>query len=277
MDRLTVNGGELEVETVGAGEPLLLIHGSIVGDAFQPLLAEPALTRRHRVTHYHRRGFVGSSRAPRPFPIAQQAQDALAVLQQVCGGRAHVAGHSYGGAIALQLALDVPDAVHSLTLLEPALLTVPAGEGLMAAVGASLAAYQSGDRAAAIDGFLVAVLETADYRAQCDAALPDGWFEQAVADADTMFEVELPAIGDWDFTREMASRIAQPVLAVLGADSGPLFREGHTRLKDWLPQAEPFVLPDATHGLQYMNPRGMAEGLAAFLARHPLSAGASAA
>jgi len=32
------------------------------------------------------------------------------------------------------------------------------------------------------------------------------------------------------------------------------------------------VLPAATHGLQVMNPRGMAEGLAAFFARHPLRA-----
>lgn len=272
MDRLAVNGGELEVASVGEGEPLLLIHGSIIAEAFEPLVAEPALTRRHRVTRYHRLGFAGSARAPRPYTIAQQAQDALAVLRQVCGGRAHVAGHSYGGVIALQLALDAPGAVGSLALLEPALLTGPASQSLLAAVGASLAAYQAGDRAAAVDGFLSAVLESADYRAECDAALPAGWFEQAVSDADTMFEVELPAIQAWEFTSQLASRVRQPVLAVLGADSGPPFREGHDCLKDWLPQTEPFVLPGATHGLQFMNPRGMAEGLAAFLARHPLSA-----
>jgi len=41
-------------------------------------------------------------------------------------------------------------------------------------------------------------------------------------------------------------------------------------LQAWLPQAEAFVLSGATHGLQYMNPTGMAEALAAFLARHPM-------
>jgi pimeloyl-ACP methyl ester carboxylesterase len=277
MDRLTVNGAELEVETAGEGEPLLLVHGGVLGDAFKPLLAEPALTRSYRVTHYHRRGFLGSSRAPVPFGIAQQAEDARAVLQQVCGGRAHVAGHSYGGVIALQLALDAPSAVHSLALLEPALVDVPAGEDFGKALGLLLAAYASGDKAAAIDGFLRAVLEDADYRSRFDGMLPDGWFDQAVADADTLFQVEFPALQDWAFTREMAARIPQPVLAVLGAESGPLFVQGYDRLKEWLPQAQPFVLPNATHGLQYMNPRGMAEGLAAFLARHPLPGGASAA
>jgi hypothetical protein len=38
-----------------------------------------------------------------------------------------------------------------------------------------------------------------------------------------------------------------------------------------LPNVEPFVLADATHLLQVQNPRGMAEGLAAFFARHVLS------
>jgi hypothetical protein len=42
-------------------------------------------------------------------------------------------------------------------------------------------------------------------------------------------------------------------------------------LLDWLPATENFVLPGATHLLHVQNPRGMAEGLATFFARHPLS------
>jgi hypothetical protein len=38
----------------------------------------------------------------------------------------------------------------------------------------------------------------------------------------------------------------------------------------WLPQAETFILKGATHGLQIIDPKGMAEGLAGFFARHPL-------
>jgi hypothetical protein len=41
-------------------------------------------------------------------------------------------------------------------------------------------------------------------------------------------------------------------------------------LRGWLPQAEFAALPGATHALQMMNPTGMAEILADFLARHPL-------
>jgi pimeloyl-ACP methyl ester carboxylesterase len=62
---------------------------------------------------------------------------------------------------------------------------------------------------------------------------------------------------------------------VTGAKSkelDPIWGERQELLLSWLPNVEPFVLPDAGHLLQVQNPRGMAEGLAAFFARHPLSA-----
>jgi pimeloyl-ACP methyl ester carboxylesterase len=226
MERISANGAEFEVEEAGTGEPLLLIHGSIIGDAYKPLLSESALTSRYRVIQYHRRGFCGSSRPP--------------------------------------------------PLFEPALLTGPAGQAFAEGAGPIIDLYQGGDAEGAVSAFGSAVLETDDWREQADRTLPAGWYEQAIADADTFFEVEFPALAEWHFTAEMAARIKQPLLAVLGALSGPLFSEGHDLLKEWIPQAEPFILPDATHGLQYQNPRGAAEGLAAFLARHPMPIKATA-
>jgi uncharacterized protein (TIGR02118 family) len=92
-------------------------------------------------------------------------------------------------------------------------------------------------------------------------------------DADTFFQTELPALQRWRFGLEEARRITQPVLAVRGADSdavAPVFGEGITQLRGWMPQAEALVVPDATHGMPFMNPRDLAEGLAAFFARHAL-------
>jgi pimeloyl-ACP methyl ester carboxylesterase len=112
------------------------------------------------------------------------------------------------------------------------------------------------------------------YREVLDQALP-GSFDQAVADADTFFDQELPALQQWLFTQEDAQRITQPVLAVIGAKSkeiAPIWEERQELLLTWLPNVEPFVLSDAMHLLHVQNPRGMAEGLAAFFARHPLSA-----
>ena len=187
--------------------------------------------------------------------------------------RAHIVGHSSSGNIALQLALDAPDAVHSLALLEPALMSVPSAQTSRAFVGTALQLYRAGDKAGAVDTFLQGTCGPG-YRTVLDQILP-GAFDQHVADADTFFGQELPALQQWSFPREDARRITQPVLAETGAKSQELDRiweERQALLLAWLPNVEPFVLPDATHLLQVQHPRGMAEGLAAFFARHPLSA-----
>ncbi len=99
-----------------------------------------------------------------------------------------------------------------------------------------------------------------------------------MADAGTFFESELPAGLDWQFGEQEARHVRQPVLVVLGERSGvlhPRFVETQQLLLGWLPNAEGFVLPDATHFLQVENPSGMAEALADFCARHPLWRGRS--
>jgi pimeloyl-ACP methyl ester carboxylesterase len=271
MNRAQIGGRELEYEVRGAGEPIVLVHGSHIADAFAPFLEEPVLTERYQLLLYHRRGFAGSTHPDGPLSIVQQAADCRAVMRHLGVPRAHIVGHSYGGAIALQLALDAPEAVHSLALLEPALLIVPSAQQFMDAMGPVFQMYEAGNKTGAIDGFLQAVVGS-EYRSVLDRVLP-GAFAQAVADADTFFRIELPALQQWRFTQAEAGHIMQPVLSVLGADSHTLWPgwvEVHQLVQAWLPQAEAFVLKGATHGLQIIDPKGMAEGLAGFFARHPL-------
>jgi pimeloyl-ACP methyl ester carboxylesterase len=273
MDRAALEGIEFEYEVRGAGQPVVLIHPGHFADWFTPLLDEPALTEHYRVLSYHRVGCAGSSPLAGPVSFAQQAAHCRSLMRHLGIERTHVVGHSSSGNIALQLALDAPDAVHSLALLEPALMSVPSAQTSRAFVGTAIQLYRAGDKAGAVDTFLQGTYGPG-YRAVLDQALP-GAFDQHVADADTFFDQELPALQQWSFTWEDARRISQPVLAVTGAKSQELDRiwaERQELLLAWLPNVEPFVLPDATHLLQVQNPRGMAEGLAAFFARHPLSA-----
>jgi pimeloyl-ACP methyl ester carboxylesterase len=273
MDQVAFEGIELEYEERGAGEPVVLIHPGHFADWFTPLLDEPTLTDRYRVASYHRVGCAGSSHLAGPVSFAQQATHCRSVMRHLGIERAHIVGHSSSGNIALQLALDAPDAVHSLALLEPALMSVPSAQTSRAFVGTAAQLYRVGDKAGAVDTFLQGTCGPG-YRAVLDQALP-GAFDQHVADADTFFGQELPALQQWSFTREEARRITQPVLAVIGAKSkelDPIWGERQKLLLSWLPNVEPFVLPNATHLLQVQNPRGMAERLVAFFARHPLSA-----
>lgn len=248
----------------------MLIHGALIADAFRPLLAESSLAGRFRLIAYRRRGYGGSSRASGPVSVARQAADCRALLRHLGVARAHVVGHSFGGAIALQLALDAPEVVHSLALLEPALAVGASAASYREALARAEQRYREAGAAVVVDEFLQA--RWPGYRTALEQLLP-GAFAQAVADAGTAFEVELPALRDWSFGEAEARRLTQPVLSVLGAESEALwarFGETHRLLLAWLPHADGFVLPGATHFLQLQNPRGMAEALAAFYARHPI-------
>src|SRR5687767_8454828 len=124
MKSVEVNGVELEYEATGSGEPVLLIS-PVVADGFLPLVSEPALADRHQLIRYHKRGWCGSTDTGAPVSVADHAADAAALLDRLGVPRAHIAGHSSGGAVALQLALDHPERVQTLALLELSLLKLP--------------------------------------------------------------------------------------------------------------------------------------------------------
>jgi pimeloyl-ACP methyl ester carboxylesterase len=252
---------------------VVFIHGAFIADTFRPLLAEPSLAGRYRLIHYHRRGYAGSSLAAGPLNIARQAADCRALLRYLGVERAHVVGHSYGGAIALQLALDTPGVVHSLAVLEPGLMVGASGQGYRESLARGADRYREAGAAVFVDEFMEA--RWPGYRASLDRVLPEA-FAQAVADVGTWFARELPALMGWRFAEAEARRIGQPALSVLGGESvalSPRFGETHRLLLAWLPRAEGFVLPGTTHFMQIQDPRGIAEALVTFWARHPLPVG----
>ena len=270
MQRVELDGVEIEYEVQGSGDPLLLIHGSILADSNSPLCVEPAISNTYRVISYHRRGFAHSARVRGPFTIGQQAADGRALLRHLEIPRAHILGHSYGAVTAIQWALDSPAEVHSLALLEPPIPSVPSWPMFLEGVESIRdEMYERGNRVAAVEAFLTAVVGP-DFRRYLDKFLPSGAFDLAVSDLDTFFQVEYPALLEWRFTADEATSIQQPVLAVIGNESTTVFQESHALLRQWIAHSEELIVPEATHGLPYMNPSDLAEGLARFFAAHKL-------
>jgi pimeloyl-ACP methyl ester carboxylesterase len=262
MKRAALDRMELEYEIRGSGEPIVLVHHGAGADWFDPLWEEPSLSARYRLVRYHRVGYAGSSRLVPPLTFAQEAKSFRALVRHLGLARVHVVGHSASACIALQIALDASDSVHSLALLEPALVAVPSPPE----VPRALELYRAGDTTAAIDTFLRGTCG-AQYRPVLEKAVP-GAIEQALADAATFFEHELPALRQWSFGPDEARHVLQPVLAVIGDQSDSRFHQRQKLLLEWLPNVEPFVLPGAGHLLHLQNASGMAAGLAAFFARH---------
>ena len=96
---------------------------------------------------------------------------------------------------------------------------------------------------------------------------------QAVKDADTFFGVELPGLTEWTFGPDQAAAVRQPVLSVWGTETEPLWLEVADRLRSWLPQVEDCEIDGVGHLLHVQDPEPVARGIAAFLRRHPLTAG----
>ena len=271
MDRAKVNGVELEYEVRGAGEPVLLID-MLIADCFVPLLPEPALARDYQLIRYHKRGWVGSTHTPPPVSIGEHAADAAALLEHLGVRRAHIAGHSAGASIGAQLALDHPEKVHTLTLLEPTLVSLPLGDAFLKAAGPVFEAYGGGDHSGAFAMF-VAAASGLDWEA-CRALLEDripGVVAQSIKDADTFFGVELPAVAQWTFGPEQAAAIHRPVLSVIGAETQPLWVEIAGFLRSSLPQVEELTVEGVGHLLQIQRPEPVARGMAQFLTRHSIA------
>jgi pimeloyl-ACP methyl ester carboxylesterase len=271
MESVTLNGLELEYEAIGSGEPVLLIS-PVLADGFVPLLPQPALADRHLLIRYHKRGWAGSTHTPPPVSIGDHAGDAAALLEHLGIPRAHVAGHSSGAAVAAQLALDRPEMVHTLILMELSLLSVPSGERFLEQAGPAFEAYAGGDHARALSMFMTAVsgLDWPACRALLEERTP-GAVAQAVEDADTFFGVELPALTEWEFGAEEAAAIDQPVLSILGSRTEPLWVEVADFLRTSLRHVEELTIDGVGHLLHVQRPEPVARGMAEFLERHAIA------
>ena len=271
MDTAKINGVELSYEVVGRGEPVLLIS-PVLADGFVPLLTEPALADRYQLIRYHRRGWVGSTHTAGPVSITDHARDAASLLDHLGVPRAHVAGHSSGAAVGCQLALDHPERVHTLMLLELSLLSVPGGAVFVQQAGPAFDAYARGDHEGALGLFMSVVSggEWAPCRTMLEERLP-GSVAQAIEDADTFFGVELPALGAWSFGPEQAAAIQCPVLSVLGSQTQPFWVDVAEFLRTGLPYVEDCMIQDTGHLLHIQRARPVAEGMAEFLGRNSMA------
>ena len=258
----------LEYELHGQGDPVLLIHGAFISDALSPVAREPALTERYRTIWYRRRGYGGSDPVSPPFSIAQQAGDAQALLERLGVERAHVVGHSGGGVIATELALQAPQLVRSLVVLEPAIMPPAIVAAFPEMLAPAREAYLSGNVGGGVDLFVNMIDGDPDWRNQLAKKLPAGP-EQADKDAHVSFDVDLPQILEWVFDADRASRLSPPVLYVFGSESGPLIETLRDHFLSLVPKAEEVRLPGLDHSMCTEGPALVAEAVAEFLARQP--------
>lgn len=117
MSTIVANGLEIAYERVGSGPPLVLLHGA-GGDRreWEPQLA--SLADELTVIAWDEPGAGRSGDLPADFTLAGYADCLAGLIDGVVGGRAHVAGISWGGTVALELHRRHPALVATLILVD---------------------------------------------------------------------------------------------------------------------------------------------------------------
>jgi len=117
-----VNGYAVHYDDAGQRDApaVVLIHGFAASIFTWRRLKAALLAAGHRVIAVDLLGYGASARPAEPIYTTQtQAEVVLGVMDALGVGRAHVVGHSFGGRVAMQMAILAPERVQSLVALAP--------------------------------------------------------------------------------------------------------------------------------------------------------------
>jgi len=249
MTRLVRNGLSLHYDVSGSGPPIVFIQGcGVGGDGWR--LQTDELAKRHACATLDNRGY-GRSSATKDITVRAMTDDVVALLDHLGWESAHVVGHSLGGVIAQQLALDLPRRVRSLSLL----CTFVRGKD-----GAKLTpwmlwkaiAMRVGTRASRRTAFLsmvmpAAALAGADHAAM--AAELGALFGRDLADQPDVIMKQVQALGAHDVSARLAELATIPTLVVSAAEDRVA------------PPAQGRALANAIGTARYVEVEGAAHGV----------------
>jgi pimeloyl-ACP methyl ester carboxylesterase len=154
--------GPFNVVEWGEGDRAICVHGSLSWGTFA-FRAQRPLATSHALVLPDRRGYgasAGSGRAD----FAVDADDITALLR----GGAHLVGHSYGAVVVLLVAARHPEAVRTLTVVEPAALSVARGDPAVEELIAALEEVRSAASSVSPTEFALRFREAFGYRRGVD-------------------------------------------------------------------------------------------------------------
>lgn len=118
MPRATLGGHTIHYQQVGHGPNVVLIHGLFCNIAFWWFRVAPKLAEKHRVTALDLRGHGFSGMSEAGYRAVDLGDDVAALMDHLGIRKAHIVGHSFGGAVALALAAKHPEKVEKVTLAD---------------------------------------------------------------------------------------------------------------------------------------------------------------
>lgn len=262
MPEIVTDGRRLAWREAGSGAPALLLHCTLAhSGAWSGVMAR--LSDRLAMRAPDLPGHGRTDLDPDRLPQEQALADALALPH--ADRPAHVIGHSFGGTVALRLAVEAPERVASLTLVDPVLFALLAETdpgayaAEMAEAGPARARMAAGDWEGAAEAFLArwgtGAPPSPAQRAAMVAGMPFVWRSEA--------EIAIPETATLDAAR--LRRIAVPTLVVTGAASPAsigAIAEGLARV---IPNLRRVEIPGAGHMVPITHPDAVSAAIRDFL------------
>jgi pimeloyl-ACP methyl ester carboxylesterase len=259
MPKVHANGINQYYEEAGQGEPLVFIHG-LGSNSRDWENQAPEFARSYRVITYDLRGHGQSDKPEGPYLMAQYADDLAGLLNSLQIESAHIVGISLGGGIVLQFAIDHPQMVKTLTVVNSG-PTLGDPEQVRPEIERRVGIVQQmGMRAMGenLAGNLFPKPEQADLRAT---------FVERWAENDPRAYIEATrSMLDWNVVKGLASIQSPTLIIAADQDYSPVAaREAYAGL---IPDARLVVIPDSRHATPVERPQEFNAVLKDFLDQH---------
>lgn len=262
MTTVSAGASTLNVFDQGAGPPVLLIHG--VGSTGEMWASDiEPLADRFRIATYNRRGYPGSGESPGDW--AGHGADAAGLIEALDLAPAVVVGYSGGAIAALWVALNRPELVERLVLVDP---VVHATKSITPRFAAVFARYQlvrrlRGPRAAAPIWFGYATSRTdGSGSVWADPDVPEARRALLLGAAEGVAADFGSGDGQKEVPAERLAAIDKPVTIIEASLSVPFIRKSVQRLTGLMPQARVVAVEGAGHTLAYDRPEEFRTALA---------------
>lgn len=270
IGRSVATGGfATNLHDVGSGAPVLLIHGSGPGVSAWAnwRLLLPVLSETRRVIAPDMRGFGFTERPSDPadasaYTMAAWVQQAVDVLDALKIEQADLVGNSFGGALALALAIKHPQRVRRLVLMGSVGVPFAITPGLDAVWGYTPSIDHM---RALLDIFAFSRALVTDELAQLryQASIQPG-FQEAFA---AMFPAPRQSWVDAMASPEAAIRaLPHETLVVHGREDQVIPLANSVTLAQWIPQAQLHVFGQCGHWTQIEHAARFASLVENFLA-----------
>jgi pimeloyl-ACP methyl ester carboxylesterase len=272
-----VDGVRLAYTEAGRGEPLVFVHGSLEDLRIWRRQVE-LFSAHYRVIAYSRR-YHHPNAAPGAgdptYTAALHASDLAGLIEMLKLAPAHLVTSSFGGCVALALAVARPELVRSLVLAEPPLMPwlehISGGAPLAAAFYADAwrpaqLAFKDGDPEDGIRLFLDGVVG----RGAFDRLSPSGRRMLLDNAAEMQAETSSPDIFPALTCADLAA-LDRAVLLLNGELSPRLFHLINAELARCLPRAIQAVIPQTSHAIHVGNPGAYHAAVVRFLAKQSVT------